>query len=111
MGKSRERSLSSSFVLLLTTLGSVASIAGLVLAIVFRIRDKNNPNVHKKPNFSSRVIGYAKASTEYEVLDVSDNGWYQIRLENGKTGWIHPNAGTLNTFEFNFDQTGTSSVP
>ena len=42
MGKSRERSLSSSFVLLLTTLGSVASIVGLVLAIVFRIRDKNN---------------------------------------------------------------------
>lgn len=76
-----------------------------------RIRDKNNPNVHKKPKFSSRVIGFAKASTEYEVLDVSENGWYQIRLENGKTGWIHPNAGTLNTFEFNFDSTGTESDP
>ena len=94
--------------------GNSLSLSGSDDVIVvkrFRIRDKNNPNVHKKPNFSSRVIGYAKASTEYEVLDVSDNGWYQIRLENGKTGWIHPNAGTLNTFEFNFDQTGTSSVP
>ena len=76
-----------------------------------RIRDKNNPNVHKKPKFSSRVIGFAKASTEYEILDVSDNGWYQIRLENGKTGWIHPNAGTLNTFEFNFDSIGTETEP
>ncbi len=39
-GKSRERPLSSSFVLLLTALGSVASIVGVILAIVFRIRDK-----------------------------------------------------------------------
>jgi hypothetical protein len=28
--------------LLLTILGSVASIAGLILAIAFRIKDKNN---------------------------------------------------------------------
>ena len=94
--------------------GNSLSLSGSEDVIVvkrFRIRDTNNPNVHKKPNFSSRVIGYAKASTEYEVLDVSDNGWYQIRLENGKTGWIHPNAGILNTFEFSFDQPGTETEP
>ena len=69
----------------------------------FRIRDTDSPNVHKNPAFSSRVIGHARASAEYEVLDVSVNGWYQIRLENEKIGWIHPNVGTLNTVEFSFN--------
>ena len=41
-GKSRERFDRVIEMHLLTVLGSVASIAGLVLAIVFRIRDKRN---------------------------------------------------------------------
>ena len=76
----------------------------------FRIRDTDSPNVHKNPAFSSRVIGHARASTEYEILDISSNGWYQIRLENGKTGWVHPNVGTLNTVEFSFNRSSTDSV-
>lgn len=32
--------LSSSFVLILTALGTAASVAGLILAVVFRIKDK-----------------------------------------------------------------------
>ena len=41
-GKSRERFDRVIEMHLLTVLGSVASIVGLVLAIVFRIRDKRN---------------------------------------------------------------------
>ena len=33
---------SNSFVLLLTVIGTAASVAGLILTIVFRIKDKNN---------------------------------------------------------------------
>lgn len=76
----------------------------------FRIRDTDSPNVHKNPAFSSRVIGHARASKEYEILDVSSNGWYQILLENGKTGWVHPNVGTLNVLEFSFIRNGSDQV-
>ena len=42
MGNLKEGSLSSSRVSILTVLGSLASIAGLILAVVFRIGDKKN---------------------------------------------------------------------
>ncbi len=70
----------------------------------FRIRDTDSPNVHKTASLSSRVIGHAKASVEYEVLDIAPNGMYKIKLENGKEGWIHPTVGTLKILEFDFDQ-------
>ena len=76
----------------------------------FRIRDTDSPNVHKNPAFSSRVIGHARASTEYEILDVSSNGWYQIQLENGKTGWVYPKVGTLNVVEFSFNRSSSEPV-
>ncbi len=41
-GKSEERAISSSRVNTLAILGSIASIVGLILAIVFRIQDKRN---------------------------------------------------------------------
>ncbi len=42
MGNLKERSLSSSSMLLWTILGTLASIAGVILTIVFRIKDKSN---------------------------------------------------------------------
>ena len=42
MGNLKKGPLSSSRVSILAVLGSVASIVGLFLAIVFRIRDKRN---------------------------------------------------------------------
>lgn len=39
-GKSDERSLSSSSLLFWTVLGGVASVVGVILTIVFRIKDK-----------------------------------------------------------------------
>ena len=47
---------------------------------------------------------------EYEILDVSSNGWYQILLENGKTGWVHPNVATLNVLEFSFIRNDSDQV-
>ncbi len=42
MGNLKKGSLSSSQVSLITVLGSIASVAGLVLAVVFRIQDRKN---------------------------------------------------------------------
>ena len=42
MGNLKGRSLSSSRVNILTALGSIASIAGLILTMLFRIRDRKN---------------------------------------------------------------------
>ena len=70
----------------------------------FTIRDKDNPKVHREPDFSSPVIGHARASTEYEVLAVNPAGWYCIRIDDGKTGWIFNTLGTLKVLEFGFEQ-------
>jgi hypothetical protein len=42
MGNLEERSLSSSSMLLWTILGALASIAGVILTVLFRIKDKLN---------------------------------------------------------------------
>ena len=42
MGNLKKGSLSSNRVSILAVLGSVASIVGLILAIVFRIQDRKN---------------------------------------------------------------------
>ncbi len=83
---------------------SLSEDSGIQVIKRFRIRDTDSPNVHKTASLSSRVIGHAKASVEYEVLDIAPNGMYKIRLENGKEGWIHPAVGTLKILEFDFDQ-------
>ncbi len=44
MGNLKKGSISSSQVNFLTVLGSIASVAGLILAVVFRIKDRR---IHK----------------------------------------------------------------
>lgn len=53
MGNLKKGPLSSSSVIILTVLGSAASVAGLVLAIVFRIQDKKNHKM-KESNRQSK---------------------------------------------------------
>ena len=65
----------------------------------------DNPNVRKHPSIYAEGIGHATSSVVYEILDISENGWYQIRLDNGKIGWISPAMGELEELEFNFDPT------
>ena len=44
------------FFLLLTVLGTVASVTGVILAIVFRIKDKNNHKM-KESNRHAKAVG------------------------------------------------------
>ena len=58
----------------------------------------------------SRFSYLAQSIHDYGLIPVVRNGWYQILLENGKTGWVHPNVGTLNVLEFNFIRNGSDQV-
>ena len=69
----------------------------------FKIRPTDSPKVRNEPGTSGKVIGHAPASSEYEVLGVSPGVWLQIRLDNGKVGWISSKMGTLTELLFPFE--------
>ena len=69
----------------------------------FRIREEDNPNARSYPGIADgNILGHATASQEYTILDVSDNGWYLIRLDSGETAWVNGKMGTLVEIGFNF---------
>ena len=69
----------------------------------FRIREDDNPNARSFPGIADgNILGHATASQEYTILDVSDNGWYLIRLDSGKTAWVNGKMGTVVEIGFNF---------
>ena len=69
----------------------------------FRIRDLDNPNARKIPSMTrGAVMGHAKKSLEYTILEVSPNGWYKIRLDSGKTAWVNGAMGSIVEVEFIF---------
>ena len=69
----------------------------------FKIRDDENPNVRSAPYVADdNKVGNARASQEYTILDVSENGWYLIRLDSGEKAWVSGRMGTVVEIEFNF---------
>ena len=69
----------------------------------FRIREEDNPNARSYPGIADgNILGHATASQEYTILDVSDNGWYLIQLDNGKTAWVNGKMGSVVEIGFNF---------
>ena len=68
-----------------------------------RIREDDNPNVRSAPIVADdNKIGNVRAAEEFTILDVSDNGWYLIQLDNGKTAWVNGKMGTVVEIGFNF---------
>ena len=53
-----------------------------------RIRNGKNINVRRTPDTSAVRIGMAVAGKQYQLLGIADNGWYEIELEDGKTGYV-----------------------
>lgn len=64
-------------------------------AMQVRIQESGNVNVRAKPNADSARVGSAKAGEIYPCLSIASNGWYEIELPNGKTGYISPKKSTL----------------
>ena len=53
-----------------------------------KITHTGSVNVRKNSNVDSERVGTAKSGGIYTYLDTSSNGWYRIRMENGKEGWV-----------------------
>lgn len=43
-------------------------------------------NIRSGPSTSNSVVGYAYKGDKLQILETS-NGWYKVKLSNGKTGW------------------------
>ncbi|WGX74509.1 SH3 domain-containing protein [Paraclostridium bifermentans] len=43
-------------------------------------------NIRSGPSTNDSVVGYAYKGDKLQILETS-NGWYKVKLSNGKTGW------------------------
>ena len=81
------------------------------VTLKMKIRGNDSPNVRKQPSISGKVVGHASPSAEYEVLDVFSGAWFQIRLENGNTGWISSKMGVISELQFDFETEDGTELP
>jgi N-acetylmuramoyl-L-alanine amidase len=51
-------------------------------------------NVRAKPDLSSRKIGQVEKNQAFEILE-KDHNWVQIKLKNGKKGWVYSFYGNF----------------
>ncbi|MBQ8891820.1 MAG: SH3 domain-containing protein [Bacilli bacterium] len=47
-------------------------------------------NVRTGPSKSDATIGSLTKNSKVAVIGVADTGWYQVKLENGDTGYVSP---------------------
>lgn len=60
-----------------------------------QIRKDGSVNVRQKSNADSKRVGTAKANAKYPCLSVAKNGWFEIQLEDGTTGFVSPKMAKL----------------
>ena len=60
-----------------------------------RTQKDGTVNVRKSPSPDSERIGSAAPDSIFPLISVSENGWYEIRLRDGTTGFISPNLGRI----------------
>ena len=60
------------------------------MTLTVRIRDGKAVNVRQTPSKSGEAIGWAFGGESYPLLSTAENGWVEIRLPNGKTGFVSP---------------------
>ena len=48
-------------------------------------------NVRMKPDAKSSRVGHVKNGETYELLETASNGWFKIRLKDGKEGYVSGN--------------------
>ena len=60
-----------------------------------RTQKEGSVNVRKSPSSDSERIGAATPDSVFPLVSISENGWYEIRLRDGTTGFISPNLGRI----------------
>ena len=53
-----------------------------------KIQNVANANVREKSNENSTRVGRAMAGQTYPCLEIAENGWYKIQMEDGTVGYI-----------------------
>ena len=57
---------------------------------MIRITTDSDVFVRTQPDAESEKTGYARSGKKYLLLSISDNGWYEIQLEDGTSGFVSP---------------------
>ena len=60
------------------------------MTLTVRIREGNAVNVREKPSRGGKAVGWAMGGERYPLLSTAENGWLEIRLPDGKTGFVSP---------------------
>lgn len=71
------------------TYASVPNESGYIGNVIVS-KAKAYVRVEGKEN--AKTIATVRKGTEYPVLSISENGWYEIEVSEGKIGFIHPNT-------------------
>ena len=53
-----------------------------------KIREGSKVNVRRTSNPSSELVGFVPGGAVFECLSVAKNGWYEIRLEDGRIAFV-----------------------
>lgn len=68
---------------------------------------KNGANVRAEPNADAAMVGYVPMKTSYICLSRAANGWYEILLPSGLSGYIsgkladfYPNNSYMQTYSY-----------
>ena len=61
---------------------------GRNIIMKIKIRNGGSVNVRMGPDQNTILVGTAEGGRIYDCLSVADNGWYEIVLPNGMTGFI-----------------------
>ena len=59
-----------------------------------RIYQRGAVNIRKNPSADSPRIGNAPPGGVYPILEVAGNGWYKIRFDGDKEGYVSPKVAT-----------------
>ena len=66
-------------------------------------KGKGGVNIRKMPNAKAAKVGMLEEDETLPVV-AEQNGWYQVLLTNGKTGWINKTVCRVSTAELNVSQ-------
>ncbi len=56
-----------------------------------KITANGTSNVREKPDPKSTRVGHVKKDEVYELIKTASNGWFKIRLKDGKQGYVSGN--------------------
>lgn len=69
------------------------SICSIGYADIIKVKS-DGANVRSEPNSTSSKIGAAAGGHKYVIIS-EDNGWCQIKLEDGTIGWVSGKMGSI----------------